>query len=590
VSLSRKTVVLVLKTRERDQFDAIVAILKDHGTTFNAEKKSWSVKLTVWDKVLPLLEDIDDLHYETDFRKNLDAIISASSTLKHFDDPISRKSLKIQPIKGKAPFENYQLEDISEGFNTNRYAFYNDPGTGKTYEYMSVCELQRAYRGAGKILFITSNSGVYNMKKEFSKFTNISQDVITVGGVKNRRPFDDLTKEVIVCSYRSILLVHDEYRRTKNGTEGPPKKFLKALDTWLGDKDGILILDECHNVANPSALQTQAIQTMRGHFEYIYIGSGTPADKLEKYYSQLKILDGSLVHNMSNTDWTAKYFNLGTKFSEYEISGIKPEMTPVLQNIVKSVSSRRLAEEVLVIPENNFKKIYTEFSDAHQSIYEQVVTGALQALQERDGAIETRKVQQIFPYLIMAIDDPTALTKHFGDKITNPRLIKDIEKFKFNRDHAKVDLLQDIVSEHPDEKIILWTSHPSVGAHLLDVFAKKNPFIINGTTETPKGYDKESWKLKLVEDFQSDPKRHIAILGNQVMSSSLNIVKCHLQVVTDASYNATEMDQLLKRIHRLGQTKVVTTYIPLIDKSMDVLRRSILEDKEYANIRRPSLG
>jgi SNF2 family DNA or RNA helicase len=254
-----------------------------------------------------------------------------------------------------------------------------------------------------------------------------------------------------------------------------------------------------------------------------------------------------------------------------------------LQKITKSVSSRRLAEDVLILPENYTKKIYTEFSTLHRTIYEQVITGALKELQDRDGAVEVKKVQQIFPYLIMAIDNPSELMKHFGDKITNPELIANIEKFKFERDHAKLDITMDLLSDYSDEKMILWTSHPSVGFSLEKVLLKKKPFIINGETLVPKGYDRDSWKLKIVEDFQNDPKRNILIAGTQVMNSSLNIVKCHLQTIFDASYNYVELEQLVKRIHRIGQVKNVTTFVPLIDKSMDVLRRKMLEEKDYVN-------
>ncbi len=458
-------------------------------------------------------------------------------------------------------------------------------GTGKTYEYMTVIELQRKHRNAGKIVFLTSNSGVYNMKKEFSKFTYIPQEVISVGGVNNRKPFDDLTKEVIIMSYRSMLLVYDEYHKTRTGNMSKTHgKFTKAVDNWLGDKDGILILDECHNIANFSSQQTDAVFHMKDLFDYVYIGTGTPADKLQKYYSQLKVLDSSFVHGMSKTDWNSKYFNLGTKYSAYEVSDIKPEMIIPLQNIIKGVSSRRIAEDVLELPENNFKKIYTELTPIHRQIYEHVVTGVLKELQE-GGAIESRKVTNLFPYLIMAIDSPGELSKHFGEKITDPDLITKINNFSFTRDHAKVPLIKDIVEDYPDEKIILWTSHPSVGFQFQDIFKKKNPFIINGEVDIPKKFrgDKDAFKLDIVEEFQNDPKRHIGIFSSQMMNSSLNIVKCHLQVIIDSSYDYVIMDQMLKRIHRLGQRKDVTTFIPLIDRSLDVLRRQMMEDKEFVN-------
>ena len=584
VILIKNKVSLKFNNRDEQIFKSIKLIAKDHGFSFDEDTKSWVAKFTKWKDIEVLLGDIDEIFYEPDFELKYEDLIKQSSRIKYFDTPFNRRDLLVPPIKGKEPYEFFQLEDIEMAFNTNRYAFFNDPGTGKTYEYMSVAMLQRKYRNAGKILFVTSNSGVYNMKKEFSKFTTIDPSLIAVGGVKNRRPFDDLAKEVIVCNYRSFLLIYNEYHKTKNGTYSKlHNKVLRAIAKWLGDKDGILILDESHNIANSQSQQTDAIDHVKDMFEYIYEGTGTPGDKLEKYYSQLKVLDETLVHCLSMTEWNSKYFEIGTKFNKSAVSEIKPNMIEPLQKIIKSVSSRRISEEVLNLPPHTYKKIYTEFSQEHRSIYEQIVVGALKEIQEEEGGVEARSVERMFPYLVMSVDYPAGLMKHFGEKITDSGLMNKISKFSFAKEHPKVQIVRDLLDDYDGEKFIIWTSHPAVGNELADIFKARKPFIINGETKPPKGMDKDEYKLYITEEFQKDPKRDLAIFSTQVMNSSLNIVKCRYQCVYDSSYNYVEMDQFMKRIYRLGQQKSVTTFVPLIDKSMDIVRRKIMEDKEFLN-------
>jgi len=563
-------------------FRSIVDMVKSYHCIYDPETHLWEIPPKKFERLHDDLSEMDRIVLSEEDGEKIDYLTNVPEQIRKFNDLISISELKVMPIFGKHPYEAFQIEDINACYNTNRFGLFDEQGTGKSYILISTIEQLRKKRGINKILFITSSSGVYNIKKEFERFSNIPFEKIAIGGVKNRRPFDNNSVDIILCNYRSFLLISDEYQKEINSNVRNYRNTPIPIKDWLAEDQGILILDESHFISNPKARQTKVVHLIAPFFEYRYLATGTPADVEWKYYSQLKILDPALVKDLSYYEWLEEYYSIGNRFSNYAINYIKPNKVKELTKIVEKVCIRRFADDVLSLPEHFIRKYYVEFTDIQRNIYRNLVTDKMDNIQSQFGRLDSRAVINSFQYLILAIDNPILLLNH--EQITeNSTLIESINRFNFYEDHSKIEALMDIVQNHPNEKIVIWTSHPSVANILQHLLIDYNPLVINGESLIPKGMTLDQYKADIVDKFQTKLEHKILIAGIQVMSTSVTLVAANIQVVYDSTFNYTEYNQALARIHRIGQNRPVYTYVLLIDESLDVIRHKNLEGKDFIN-------
>ena len=558
-------------------FNFMLNVLKLYRSTYRPASNDWLIKPSNYETIVEAMEEQVEVH--VDNQQDIDKILSPPVEVKHSRLEFTKADLKVKPLLGKTPYERYQLEDIMRLTSFNRYALYNEMGTGKSYELLTAYDLRRRFQGIKKLVYVTASTGVINAKKELLKFTEVTEDEITIGNKDNRRPFDMLDKNIIIMNYRSFLLISDEYQKDINPKIKDYRKCPIPVDKWLQNQEGMLISDESHNISNPSARQSKALDLMKKFFEYRYEASGTPADIEVKFYNQLKFMDESLVRNLSFSDWKERYYNLGTRFSEFEPTSIKEHMKEELQKYVKMFSVRRFADDVLVIPPMEIRPIYVEMSPLHKDIYQGFTVDEINHI-STGGALYNDDLKNVFPTLLMSLDCPDLLLKQ---EDLSPAMTRAIKKFKF-KDHAKVEVLLDILKENEGEKIIIWCSHPHTGFQLQELLKEYNPLILNGETVPPKGMDLDAYKNYIRDQFCSADGPNILIAGFQVLNSAVTMIECSKQIIFEATYNYIEFQQALKRIHRAGQTKNVTGYHLIYDNSLDVARKKNLENKDFLNL------
>ena len=432
---------------------------------------------------------------------------------------------------------------------------------------------------AHKVLLISSNIGASNMVHELKKFMYIDPNEIicmTKAG-KDRELFKD-DKSIAITNYNTFKFICDYYYEKENGKKPTTKKYRKPvlpLKKWFGDKSGILLLDESHNIGNPQSQQTLRIMQHAPFFEYRYLFSGTPADKPEKLYTQLKVLDEALVDGLAYTEWLDQYAELGTRFSAYAIREWKyGKIEELNKRVEQTYGIFRKSEDVLDLPENYIKKLYLEMEPEHRQIYQAFVINTLNGIQERTGGLLTRDIVNAFPYMQMALDNPNMLLKHWP--LLTLDLQEMIEAFNF-KIHAKADALHNILLEHvgeKDEKGIVWIYHPDTAGHIERMYAKYKPLTIIGETD-----DRE----QILETFRTSKEHKILIASIPILNTSVTLVEAKFQVYFERVYNYNQYSQSLKRISRIGQDKRTITYILIFSESIDVGLDLNLTNKDILN-------
>ncbi len=558
VNLVKNNLEVSFTNKNYSTFNAIINILKSFKGRYNATKKIWTISALKYEDLRNALEEIDTVNSTVDS----DSILEAVSCTPEIEIEATRRIpdyglLNYSPIIGKSPNENFQRDAIKNCINRSRRAEFLGMGSGKSYITSAVIAHRLLkYKDCNKVVLITSSIGVRNLKYELLKFIKgLDENRIAIANKDFRNPFDDPNIDIVITSYNSFRLICDYYKKAlKLKSKNPRRPFL-PLQKWSCNRDLMLILDESHNIANPNSQQGGLVALHAPLFKYRYLFSGTPADVPQKWYNQLKVLDPYLVWNLSFTDWKDKMAVLGDRFSPYSIKEWKREELEKQNKRFTALHGEYFKTTDLVdLPNYNEKRIYISMSKKHRDLYEAFIQHDIQQQNT------SRDIVNRFPYMCLAVDYPTLLEKH-QDKF-DIKLNKMIDTFH-NNYLEKISAIQDIISDHEDEKIIIWAIHPATIHMLGEKFKKYNPICITGETEQEERFD-------LVEEFKKGDHK-LLIANIACLNTSVTILEAKVQIYVERGFSFSQYEQSTQRTYRIGQDKDVTSYILIYDKSLDVL-------------------
>ena len=613
LSLVGKQIYIKFRNIQGVAFNQAVAAATSIHCGWNDIEKAWTISANRYAAVYDAFSDIDL------FKQEFTAEELEKATVQDPEltvEPIRRipdyNLLNYEPIVGKHPYENYQKEAITKGINRSRYAYFYDMGTGKSYIAAAIIAHRLLkYKDVGRVFFLTSSIGVRNLKDELVKFIKcIDESRISIADVDNRLPFRD-DVDIVISNYNTLRLMADAYpgigtkiqqllgklsKASRKSTqdnlkqeivstlatvhifvsaECPTDKFIskvkktlsenrqmlkkyklgEAIKTWLNGKEGLLLLDESHQLANPQSLRSKVAVEMSNAFRYRYLFTGTPADVPVKLYNQFKILDPWLVYNMTFSEWKERMAYIGTPFSSTAIRGWKKdELELSNQRFTKLHGNYLSVTDVLDLPEFFEKRIPVDMSAKQRYIYEEAVSSILSA------AKDEKEMVNVFPYQLLAVDNPSLLEKH-SFKFP-PELSQAISAFKLG-DLEKMNVLDDIISDNPDEKILVWAIHPATIKSICERYKNLNPLYVIGETE-------QSERNKIVNTFKHDPKCKMLVANITTLSTSVTLSpECHIQVYMERGFQYDQYSQSQRRIFRIGSNQPAITYIPLYKNSLD---------------------
>lgn len=551
-------------------FQSIVATLKLNACKYKPADHEWVCSVFTFDRIRNALEASGAVKVD---QPDALAFLRQGGQQELVVNRVKTKCdysrLLYPPIQGKHPFENFQDDDITSGVNRNRYGFFLGPGAGKSYITSALISYYLFQTNkASRALLLTTSIGVRNLYHEILKFTkDLSEDQVYIADKDHREPFsspDAENAKVVICSYNSFRLICENYKKIyKIKTKLPAKPFL-PLNDWLFGRRGLLLLDESHEVMYQNSQRGYYVALHAEAFYYRYLFSGTPADDPSKLYNQFRILDPWLVYNLNHFEWQQKVANIGTFFSPYAVSSWKrDEISLMNQRFVNGYGIYRNTKDILDLPAYNEKTIYIPMEHHHRKLYEAFIHEDLSK-----GKKDVKSIVNRFPYLLLSVENPFLLKKH--EEKFSDNLIKMINNFKEGY-LAKIDAVEDILDDHPKEKGIVWVLHPDTAFILERRFKKHHPLVITGDT-------KDAERNAIVEEFKKG-NHQILIANIMVLNTSLTITEATFQIYVERTFAYSPYSQSTQRIYRAGQTKDVSTYILLYDKSLDVLQDNNLKSK-----------
>jgi len=286
---------------------------------------------------------------------------------------------------------------------------------------------------------------------------------------------------------------------------------------------GLIICDEAHYLKNMEAKRTKAVLARDGLVRYAkrtLMMTGTPIlNRPMELYPMLKVLAPTVIAPYSD------YYRYGRRYCGGFMDGFgfKANGATHTDELNKKLREhymiRRMTNEVQVqLPSKRYEVVFIDSSE-----------GIRTKLRTLDQA--SRKD---FKYQTLNIDAGGIAT------------------LRRETAEEKVECSIDLIKEYAESagKLVIFAYHHSVIEALRTNLARFSPVVLTGAT-SQKGRE------LAIKGFQEDPKRSVFIGQIQAAGEGIDGLQsvCHNVLFAEVSWVPGEIEQAIKRIHRIGQTK-----------------------------------
>ncbi|MEO6731874.1 MAG: DEAD/DEAH box helicase [Ferruginibacter sp.] len=391
----------------------------------------------------------------------------------------------------------------------------DDMGLGKTLQTICFIAHQLKKNPAEKHLIICPSSLLYNWEQELKKFA----------------------PHIVAVVY------HGPQRSFENMSEGAHHVVITTYGTMRSDSDkiatihfGVAVIDESHNIKNPSALITRAVNQINAGTRIAL--SGTPVmNNTFDLYAQLSFL---LPGMFGSRDFFKREYAdaIDREHDQAKIQALQKLTAPFILRRTKEQVAKDLPEKIESIL---WCKMGNDQKLAYESIKENVRNSIFLDIKEK--GLNSGKLSVINGLLKLR------------QVCNSGELVKD--QVLFNYDSIKTDILvEELKNIIPNHKALVFSQFTGM-LDLLEISFKKHsiPFCrLDGTTPVPK-------RQELVNIFQQpNTTEKVFLISLKAGNAGLNLTAADYVFLFDPWWNTAVQQQAIDRTHRIGQTKNVFAY------------------------------
>ncbi len=364
-----------------------------------------------------------------------------------------------------------------------------------------------------KALIVAPTSVVTNWLREMDKFAPSLRHALWHGAERKERQDELEDADVVVTSY--ALLRRDE-------------ELLKEID-WR-----YVILDEAQQIKNPLSATARAAKRLRSDRRLAL--SGTPIEnRLSEIWSIFDFVSPGLLGPLDKFE---------ERYSRPIDGGDKGAAARLRATIHPFILRRTKAEVARDLPEKIESDQICELTGEQAALYAAVlkeVRAQVMGEVERQGLARSHiQILAGLTRLRQAACDPRllGLPRQFGDE-----------------DSGKLVALRDLVqtSIAGGHKVLVFSQFVSMLQLVRRAMEEDQVAYeyLDGSTKD---------RAERVEHFQADDGPPVFLISLKAGGSGLNLTAADTVIHFDPWWNPAVEDQATDRAHRIGQTKVVTTY------------------------------
>ena len=397
-------------------------------------------------------------------------------------------------------------------------------------------------------LIVCPTSLVFNWVAEAKKFTP-ELKVLALHGPDRHAKFEQIaTSDIVVTSYALIRRDAEKYRELE-------------FDT--------VALDEAQHIKNRQTQNAQAVKEVRAKHRIVL--TGTP-------------LENSVLDLWSIFDFLMPgYLGTAKDFRErYELPIAKEKNVEAQQRLARRLRPfmlRRLKKEVAAdLPAKLEQISFCELTPDQRGVYQQVIEASRKEVLEAVGAQGIAKSRMVVL---------TALLR-LRQVCCDLRLLK-LENVNPANASGKLDMFGELLEEVID------------GGHRLLVFSQfVGMLTLLKEKLTAEGIEfcyldgSTTDRAAVVEKFQTQSAIPVFLISLKAGGVGLNLTGADTVIHFDPWWNPAVEDQATDRAHRIGQTRVVTSYklitrdtveekiLTLQNRKREIIQATIGGEEEFA--------
>lgn len=393
----------------------------------------------------------------------------------------------------------------------------DDMGLGKTLQTIALMLAVKAADEKAdkrfKALIVAPTSVVTNWLREMDKFAPSLKHALWHGGDRKEREHELEEADVVLTSY--ALLRRDEEMLSKVA--------------WR-----YAILDEAQNIKNPHSATAKAAKRLKAERRLAL--SGTPIEnRLSEIWSIFDFVSPGLLGPLDKFE---------ERYSRPIDGGDKKAATRLRATIHPFILRRTKTEVLKDLPEKIETDQFCELTGDQASLYAAVLKEVRAQVM---GEVERQGLSKAHIQILAGL---TRLRQAACD----PRLLGLPRKFE-DDDSGKLVALRELVQTCIDggHRVLVFSQFVSMLSLIkqaLDEDGVRYAYL-DGSTKDRQG---------AVEAFQADDGPPVFLISLKAGGSGLNLTAADTVIHFDPWWNPAVEDQATDRAHRIGQTKVVTTY------------------------------
>jgi len=397
-------------------------------------------------------------------------------------------------------------------------------------------------------LIVCPTSLVFNWVAEVKKFTP-QLKILTLHGTERHAKFADIaTSDIVVTSYALIRRDAEKYRAL-------------VFDT--------VVLDEAQHIKNRQTQNAQAVKAVKAQHRIVL--TGTP-------------LENSVLDLWSIFDFLMPgYLGTAKDFRErYELPIEKEKNAEAQKRLARRLKPfmlRRLKKEVAAdLPAKLEQVSFCELTKEQRGVYQQVIEASRKEVLEADGEQGLAKSRMVVLTALLRLRQICCDLRLLKLENTNPATAS-----------GKVELFGELLEEVIDgeHRVLVFSQFTGMLALLKEkLAAEKIEFCyLDGATTN---------RAAVVEKFQRETTIPVFLISLKAGGVGLNLTGADTVIHFDPWWNPAVEDQATDRAHRIGQTKVVTSYklitrdtveekiLTLQNRKREIIQATLGGEEEFA--------
>jgi len=468
----------------------------------------------------------------------------------------------------KVPLFPYQREGMLHLAFTERALLADEMGLGKTIQAIAACALLQRLGQARRILVVTPASLKTEWEEQIQRFTDLPLQLVFGSRHERSKAYDRagssrheeaLTSKSEIRNPKSEI---DQSLVTSAATVMTPFFTIVNYEQMLADalevnarlQPDIVVLDEAQRIKNWSTKTTQAIKRLRSR--YAFVLTGTPIEnRIDELHSLMDFLDPSVLGPL---------FRFNREFYDLDDRG-RPvgyrHLDQLHARIAPYMLRRRKSEVETELPDRTDRNHFVPLSPQQQGEYDghEGVVARLAHLAKRRPLTQQEQDKLMRHLAMMRMVCDTNYILDPEDKVC-PKL-------------GELEKLLDECREN-DAKVIIFSEWERMLELVRELCERMELGFAWHTGTVPQRRRRAE-----INAFKNDPNCRV-FLSTDSGSTGLNLQCASVVINCDLPWNPAKLEQRIARAWRKHQTRPVTVFNLVSEKTIEHKMLETLANKQ----------